>query len=160
MVKISGGPNLAEASSLREMLASHGSVHDENITNTDPTDDGQFASSSHRRMEAAAHSRLLALREESRIATDHGVHLKAPVNNRANGNSAFFSRSEKATLAEILKLDSMSQVLNPKKFKTEVSRVSMAIPPLTRENTLLGRFSSFHQNILTLPINARTVKLF
>jgi hypothetical protein len=37
------------------------------------------------------------------------------MDHKVNGNSAFFSRSEKATLEEILKLATMSQVSNPKK---------------------------------------------
>jgi len=40
------------------------------------------------------------------------------------GNSAFFSRSEKATFADILKLDSMSQVSAPKESKTVLPGVS------------------------------------
>ena len=50
----------------------------------------------------------LAPREESRIAAEIDWHLKALMNRLVNGNSAFFSRSEKATFAEILKLDSFS----------------------------------------------------
>ena len=49
--------------------------------------------------------RALALREDSRIAAKLDWHLKALMNRSVNGNSAFFSRSEKATFAEILKLD-------------------------------------------------------
>ena len=52
-------------------------------------------------------------RDDSRIATDLDRHLKATIDNKANGNSAFFSRSEKATFGEILELDSMDQVSDP-----------------------------------------------
>ncbi len=44
-------------------------------------------------------------RDDSRIATDLGWRLKAPIDQKVNGNSAFFSRSEKATFAEIPKLE-------------------------------------------------------
>ena len=57
-------------------------------------------------------------RDDSRIAIDLRWHLKAPMDQKVIGNSAFFSRSEKATFAEILKLDPMSQVSVPKKSKT------------------------------------------
>ena len=47
----------------------------------------------------------LAPREDRRIAANLDWHLKALMNRSVNGYSAFFSRSEKATFAEILKLD-------------------------------------------------------
>ena len=53
-------------------------------------------------------------RDDSRIAAELDWHLKTPKNHEVVGNSAFFSRSEKATFEEILKLDSLSQVLDPK----------------------------------------------
>ena len=55
----------------------------------------------------------LAPREDSRIAADLDCHSEAPKNHEVVGNSAFFSRSEKATF-ENRKLDSMSQVSDPK----------------------------------------------
>ena len=63
---------------------------------------------------ASDQRRLLSPREDSRIAANLDWHLKALINHSVNGNSAFFSRSEKATFAEILKLDSLSQVSDPK----------------------------------------------
>jgi len=41
--------------------------------------------------------------------------LNALLDHEVNRNSAFFSRSEKATFAKTLKLDSLSQVSNLKK---------------------------------------------
>jgi hypothetical protein len=58
---------------------------------------------------ASDQSSRLAPRDDSRIAADLGWHLKAPMDHKLIGNSAFFSRSEKATFAEILKLDSTSR---------------------------------------------------
>ena len=73
----------------------------------------------------------LAPREDSRIEANLDWHLKAQMNHLVIGNSAFFSRSEKATFAEILKLDSMSQVSDPKKSKTVPPRWSNASPFIT-----------------------------
>ena len=54
-------------------------------------------------------------RDDSRIAADLDWRLKAPLDHKVNGNSAFFSRSEKATFVEILKLDSKSQLPHTRK---------------------------------------------
>jgi hypothetical protein len=58
----------------------------------------------------------LAPREDSRIAADLDCHSEAPKNHEVVDNSAFFSRSEKATF-ENPKLDSMSQVSDPNESK-------------------------------------------
>ena len=59
--------------------------------------------------DAIAHKALLQTkvalslrREDRRIAADLGGQLKAPVDHMVRSNSAFFSRSEKATLEESL----------------------------------------------------------
>ncbi|MEI8020802.1 MAG: hypothetical protein WCH39_21540, partial [Schlesneria sp.] len=74
-------------------------------------------------------------RDDSRIAADHDWHLKASLDHKVNGNSAFYSQSEKATLEEILKPDSLSQVSNPKKSKSVPPRVSAAFP-FIRHNSI------------------------
>ena len=61
--------------------------------------------------------RTTSPREDSRIAANLDWHLKALMDHLVNGNSAFFSRSEKATFAEILKHDSLSHVSDPKTSK-------------------------------------------
>jgi hypothetical protein len=85
----------------------------------------------------------LAPREDSRIATDLGWRLKAPMDHAVIGNSAFFSRSEKATFAEILKLDSISQVLDPRKSNTVPPRDSAAFPFIRCNNITLRRVGLF-----------------
>ena len=49
------------------------------------------------------------------------------MNHSVDGDSAFFSRSEKATFAEILKLESMSQVSAPKKSIEALPQTKVAI---------------------------------
>ena len=73
---------------------------------------------------ASDQSSPLAPREYSRIEANLDWHLKALMHHSLNGNSAFFSRYEKATFAEILELGSMSQVPDPKKSKTVAPRFS------------------------------------
>ena len=46
-----------------------------------------------------------ALRDDSRIAAGLNWRLKPPLDHKVNGNPAFFLRNEKATFAEIMKLD-------------------------------------------------------
>jgi len=84
---------------------------------------------------ASDQSSRLAPRDDSQIAKDLDWRLKAPMNHRVNGDSAFFSRSEKATFAEILKLDPMSQVSGPKKSKTVAPRVSTVIPLINKNRS-------------------------
>ncbi len=67
-------------------------------------------------------------RDDSRIAADLDWYLKAPKNHEVVGNSAFFSRSEKATFEEILKLDSLSQVSDSNDSKTVAPRVLILSP--------------------------------
>ena len=50
---------------------------------------------------ASDQSSPLAPREDSRIEANLDWQLKAPMNYSVNGNSAFFSRSEKATVSHI-----------------------------------------------------------
>ena len=71
----------------------------------------------------------LAQREDSRIAANLDWRLNALMYHSVNGNSAFYSRSEKATLAEILKLDSLSQVSDPKKSIEQVDQSSAGASP-------------------------------